>query len=1005
MNAEDKIALVLADLKNSLKDLSKNIASAAPPKDEPPVPPSMDFTKTDIALNMQDPKTVRGLTDFVQKILIPQLRAGDRSDPRATLQATQKTTVLATKQLDYLKKQFNVEIQSGKDLEALVGKIAKQNRLAADQYSLSQESTSMLGNLNTATNRLAEQDGDSSELDLNPLATAMSAQAEQAQSQYDVSMNMSSLLASMKDNNTTQAEQSQAQYEATMNSNSLLSSMKNSAEMQLYTAQDAEERLKSEKQVVQQAQGVVIQDIDKDAAGVLGGIFGKLKGLFGKGKQSKPPPTKGEEESWLWGLLTAGAAGLMNLLGGGVTSMVGKVISKTFGLGTTIMKKSWGFAKNLATKTGGLIKSGLGKAFNVGKNLFSKSVGFAKNLGGKALGALKGGFGKAFDVGKGLFSKSFGFLKNLGTKSLGVLKSGFSKFTGSAGNIAMKAGNAIKGGLGKAFNVGKGLLGKLGGLGKGLAKIGASAGSSVLGAVSGSMPSGGGLLKSVGKLARFAGPVGAIVAGGMAVFDGVGSAMDEYKKSGSITAAAREGVASAASTLTFGLVDQETFSGAFQAVGDAMGPVGDWIGGQMESAWDGVTALADGNIAEGVGHIGEYMTLGLVDAETIQGFAEDAGAMISDAAGAVGDHFATGWNAITSIAEGNFSEGLGSAAEYLTFGLVDSDTVKNFAGNVGDTLSKAGSWLSEGASSVWDSVSGFFSNSPDVWDVLDDSGKTLGEGTAKVSESTAKVAKDAELHAKTTEEQSKGLGGMVGDLFTKFTPLGMVGSLAAKGVGSLVDGVKGLFSDSDSEMTGADKDMRDQIHQFMNKIFDWFDEAIAELENRERTTLEEKSESVGSFAKDLFMNLTPIGLAAKALSKRDEEASVAHDKKIDTSNKLLEIDQQSLDMASNTGTENNDAMITGIKSAEDKISAVEASNRDLVTKMSSLIEIQQKQLAILETGNKQRGVLQGEMVNAVKNSQGPTVINNSSSSNNTTVQQSDSNVMTNFRDRVYGGVA
>ena len=49
MNADEKIALTLADLKVALKELSGNIADAAPPKDQPPVPPSMDFTKTDIA--------------------------------------------------------------------------------------------------------------------------------------------------------------------------------------------------------------------------------------------------------------------------------------------------------------------------------------------------------------------------------------------------------------------------------------------------------------------------------------------------------------------------------------------------------------------------------------------------------------------------------------------------------------------------------------------------------------------------------------------------------------------------------------------------------------------------------------------------------------------------------------------------------------------------------------------------------------------------------------------
>ena len=77
-------------------------------------------------------------------------------------------------------------------------------------------------------------------------------------------------------------------------------------------------------------------------------------------------------------------------------------------------------------------------------------------------------------------------------------------------------------------------------------------------------------LKVLGSAARFAGPIGAVVTAGMGLFDGISAGIEEYKKSGKIGAAVKEGFAGTLSGLTFGLVSQETISKGFDSIGNAV---------------------------------------------------------------------------------------------------------------------------------------------------------------------------------------------------------------------------------------------------------------------------------------------------------------------------------------------------------------------------------------------------------------------------------------------------
>ena len=189
----------------------------------------------------------------------------------------------------------------------------------------------------------------------------------------------------------------------------------------------------------------------------------------------------------------------------------------------------------------------------------------AKLLAGlfKKGGGISNAIGKLTTTLGGKTGKIFGFVNSVAGKFAGLF--------GKGGGIA-KGLTGITGTIGKTFGAG-------GKLGSGLA--------SGLGKFTGMFAKGGGLLSGLGGIAgtvaKFAGPVGLAVTAGKALFDGASAGIEEYKKSGDMGAALREGLAGAASGLTFGLVSQETISGGLQAIGNAAGSVADGIAGLFKS--------------------------------------------------------------------------------------------------------------------------------------------------------------------------------------------------------------------------------------------------------------------------------------------------------------------------------------------------------------------------------------------------------------------------------------
>ncbi|MDC3298442.1 hypothetical protein OAU81_00060 [bacterium] len=991
MALEEQLSNDLGRVADGIAALNKQLEISNQDKFKAPVPPSLDKVKIESqGPNMSDSKTVGAWKDLITKVVGPALQKSNRTDPQKTLKSADQSRGIISDQLSTLNKQYDLDTSNQQILldivdqyklqadqmtdlqstnvlntDTIVGQLIKtaehddqsksidglsqsitavmQQLLQQDDLSTGEQLASLSDSINSTLNTVLNQDDQQANEHLASLSDSINSTLNTVLNQDDQQANEhlsnisdnidKALLATTSDESSSDGEAvDRLQQIANLSEQQLLTSQEQLTtapynkemadhlqvlvdinERQLLTTTDAEEARKVESQVVTQADRFQLTSMDREAQKQFSDMF---QGIEGDSKSSMMQGDAGQMEEAGGSIISDIMSGAFtDLLADGVGNMLGKtggwmksILGKAFSLTGKIFKPFVGAAKWVGRTAARGIKGGLSKSFSFGKKVLGKFFGSAKDIGLRAATSMKSGLGRAFSfAGKTLkgFGGAVGRIGlNAATKLRGGLSRAFSfsggilkSFMGSAGSIATKAAGMIRGGLGKAFSK----IPKLGGgIGKGLAAIGANAGTGVLGAVKSAIPTGGGMLKTVGKLAKFAGPIGAIVTGGMAVFDGIGGAMEEYKKSGSITAAAREGVAAAASGLTFGLVDQETFSGIFSTIGDAMGPVGDFFGNQMEA----------------------------------------------------------GWSTITNIMDGNFTDALGSAGEMLTFGLLDSETISNFTEGVGDTLSKAGSFLSEGASSVWDSVTGFFSNSPDVWDVLDESGNNLSKGTQKVADSAAKVTDAAMLQGESAEKQSESMGSMIGDLFTRFTPLGGIANMVTGTVSNLKTAA-GDLADGASPLDTAGDLIKNQATSLLGGLADVFTSPL--------NVLGGAGSMIADAAGGLFDSVTGW------FSDVEEPDPVS------VSPKQQETKQ--MDQLIQSGSEQS------VKAME--------SNKELTARLDRLIEIQTNQLDATHAGIRHTAESQKGIADSMKKSGNTTVIQNSSSSN--TSVQNGNNSMETFR--------
>lgn len=241
------------------------------------------------------------------------------------------------------------------------------------------------------------------------------------------------------------------------------------------------------------------------------------------------------------GKLASVASGLIKSGLSAVWNVAAPVVK---GIGTTL--------SNLASTASGLVKSGVSSVWNKAVAPVLKGAGTAlQTMASGASNLIKGSLNKVFTAGKAGI--------DLGMKAgTGVL------------NIAKSAAGSISGALGSIFNTGAGAV-KAGG-----AKI---------------VSKGAGLLKLMGGAARFAGPIGLAITAATGIIGGVSAGIEEYKKSGDFGKAIKEGSAGALSTLTFGLISQETFSNAFTSIGNKFTSLTQGVKDVASKAWEGAKSL------------------------------------------------------------------------------------------------------------------------------------------------------------------------------------------------------------------------------------------------------------------------------------------------------------------------------------------------------------------------------------------------------------------------------
>ena len=304
-----------------------------------------------------------------------------------------------------------------------------------------------------------------------------------------------------------------------------------------------------------------------------------------------------------------------------------------------------------------------------------------EGLEGDGDGEEKGIFSGILDKVKGFVPAIGAALVTLGTTILGGLT--------TLGTFIVLGLKKLPG-LGKA--AGKGLM-------KGAAKV---------------LPAAGGLLKGGAKLAmgaaKFAGPIGLAVTAGMGIFDGLTAGIEEYKKSGKIGSAVKEGLAGAVSGLTFGFVSQETISEGMTAIGDF-----------AKGAWDGYTGLVSDAVS-GVGSVlnsavdGFENLTGLDVPENLTEVKDMVGNALSSAA--EGFNNLTGLSIPTNLTE--LKDSVASTFDAVGAGFTNltgievptfddlSEKVGAFANNMKENISKGWESVTNMASDAWGGVKGFF---------------------------------------------------------------------------------------------------------------------------------------------------------------------------------------------------------------------------------------------------------------------------------------------------------
>ena len=296
--------------------------------------------------------------------------------------------------------------------------------------------------------------------------------------------------------------------------------------------------------------------------------------------------------------------------------------------------------------------------------------------------------GESSDEDKGIFG--------------GILAS-IKGFIPAIGPLLAGLGTTLLGGLtalGSFIVLG---LKKLPGLGRGAGRGIARGGRAAAGLAKGG-------LRAVAGAAKFLPGIGLAVTAGMGIFDGLTAGIEEYKKSGKIGAAVKEGLAGAVSGLTFGFVSQETISNGMTAIGDF-----------AKGAWDGYTTI----VGDAVSGVGTVLNSAVDGFENLTGLTVPTNLTeVKDAVSNTISSAVSGFNNLTGLSlPTNLTElkdSVASTFDNIGAGFTNltgievptfddlSAKVGAFADNMKENIAKGWESVTNMASNAWSGVKGFF---------------------------------------------------------------------------------------------------------------------------------------------------------------------------------------------------------------------------------------------------------------------------------------------------------
>jgi hypothetical protein len=735
-----------------------------------------------------------------------------------------------------------------------------------------------------------------------------------------------------------------------MGSNKLLEQVASTAESDLQQSAENHESSQAEKLVKEKKSAVWIAGLDDKASKQFGGMFSGLKGLFGKKEPASGPPAPEDDGMGFWGwlgmILLGFGALLLPMITGAIMGLFG-IVTGLFTLPFKAFMWAGGLLGKIVMGSIKLVFKGITGIFKVGAwfgGLIGKGAGWLAGKVGGWWKGIKGGFGKLFGGGA---SKT---ASKAGAKAA-------SKTLGKA--AATAADDAVKG-------ASKGI------------QTGAKAGKKA--ALKGAAK---GVLKGA---ARLAGPVAAL---GFMAFDGISAGMEEYKKSGSLLSAAKEGTAGALSGLTFGLVSQETISGAMTAIGDGIGSV---VDGAAKLVTDPIGAIGDAGSAlvGGAKSLLDSATGWLFGSPHATSYIDKSGDDIHDSSTSLADSASSMLGAGKVMAKGALAAGEGlvsSAAEMVG----SSDAWKKGTELAGEGLSKAktsifDSWANagntllkmspplRGAKYLWDTVTGWF----------DDSEDEVKKATGGIVDGGALVESGNKLVG-----QADHILVMMSKLFSKLE--------------DRLENADVEPTNNKKNRTGGGGEPTAGEHLAV-KLYgedSLTEEERARWDKRKGAAPESKSpsraEAKAHAQRKLAENRKGGWLWGEFAQGWDKLKEWSSDRRKSKGKEIEDLHRQAgLVKAEDPRLKNTVKMPDNAKEQKDLID----QNSQMIAKLDKICEYQQQQLDLVDSGNKDRRTQTDSVKEAAEKDKGTTVINTNNNQAAVVPTTSGSNDLSQFRSRI-----